>query len=140
MNPVPVATNLLALDVGEKRIGVARVNTIARLPEALTTITNDADFQAHLSRVIQEYAIDLIVVGVPRNLQGELTAQSEYVYAFCREHLNDIGIPLVFQDETLTSVVAEEALGRVAREHKGLVDAEAARLILQDYLGDHHEI
>ena len=75
--------NLLALDIGGKRIGVARVNLVARLPEALATLLNDQYFITHLQTMIDEYEIDGLVVGLPRNLQGEETAQSHYVRDFC---------------------------------------------------------
>lgn len=136
MSPQPTVTNILALDIGEKRIGVARANSIARLPQALTTLANDEQFESKLAEIIRQEDIGILVVGLPRNLHGGLTAQSEYVQVFCQQRLNNVGVPVVYQDETLTSVAAEEALGQRAQQDKSLIDAEAARLILQDYLGE----
>jgi putative Holliday junction resolvase len=127
------ANNLLGVDVGEKRIGIARVNMIARLPEALTALHNDESFAGAFQALIDEYQPDILVVGLPRNLQGQETAQSAYVRAFSQESLLSFNIPVVFQDETLSSRVAEERLQ--GRPHtKGDIDAQAALVILEDYL------
>lgn len=131
-SPQPQPTNLLALDVGEKRIGVARVSMLARLPEPLPALSNDNSTRASLLALLDEYDIDHLIVGLPRNMQGEETAQSAIVRTFCANIVADIGIPYSYRDETLTSVVATERLGEDLRD--GRVDSEAARLLLEDYV------
>ena len=128
-----VINSVLGLDVGEKRVGVARVNLIAKIPEPLATLSNDTDFNAKLAAIIQEHSPDAIVVGLPRNMSGEETAQSAYVRQFTNEHLMQYKLPVIFQDETLSSVEAENRLGAAAAQ-KGAVDAVAASVILEDYL------
>lgn len=126
-------STLLGLDIGEKRVGVARVHTIARLPEPLGALTNDSSFSDALQHIIAEHSPDAIVVGLPRNLQGEETAQSTYVRTFTAECVEPFGLPVIFQDETLSSVEAEKRLGTDVAK-KGDVDAVAAAIILEDYL------
>lgn len=128
-----MADRLLCLDVGERRIGVAVGDTGVRIAIPLKTIEVDGnEFQAILQTYLEEKAA-LIVVGYPRNQQGEPTQQTEYVEQFVeplREHAK-----IVFQDESLTSVQAEKRLiARKAPYTKGDIDAEAAAIILQDYM------
>lgn len=128
-----MADRLLCLDVGERRIGVAVGDTGVRIAIPLKTIEVDGnEFQAILQTYLEEKAA-LIVVGYPRNQQGETTQQTEYVEQFVeplREH-----VKIVFQDESLTSVQAEKRLiARKAPYTKGDIDAEAAAIILQDYM------
>lgn len=129
-------TNILGLDVGHKRVGVARVNTIARLPEPLAALANDTNLQLNLKQLADDYSIDLIVVGLPRSMNGTETAQSAAVRAFCASTLDQIGVPYVYQDETLTTVVAEDRLGAYNRQ-SGELDSAAAGVILEDYLAEH---
>jgi len=125
--------SVLGLDVGEKRIGVARVHLIARIPEALGALSNDETFSGALQALINEYQPDILVVGLPRSLEGNETAQTAYVRAFCDEKLVAYGLPVLFQDETLSSRVAEDRLKGKAHT-KGDIDAQAAVVILEDYL------
>lgn len=132
------ARNILALDVGTVRIGVARVNTVARIPEVLATLANDDDFVSALQKLIVEHEISLIVVGLPRSMEGTETAQTQYVRDFCKEKLSALSVPIELQDETLTSVAALEQFeneGFVAQ--KGDVDGRAAAILVNDYIESH---
>ena len=132
------ARNILALDVGTVRIGVARVNTVARIPEVLPTLLNTENFDSELKKVITEHDISLIVVGLPRNMQGDETAQTQYVRDFCKAHLDELGLPIVLQDETLTSVVATEQLENEGfKAQKGDIDGRAAAILVNDYIENH---
>lgn len=126
--------SLIGLDVGEKRIGVAVADRGVRIAVPFTTIEVDGnELEAIAEVVIQEQA-DTIVVGYPRNQQGEPTAQTNYVENFARL-LEDIEAKVVFQDESLTSVIAEQRLAAHKKPFsKGDIDAQAAAIILQDYL------
>jgi putative holliday junction resolvase len=128
------ATNILGLDIGEKRVGAARVNMQAKLPQALMTLDNDLSLIDNLRTLINEYQIDLIVVGLPRNLSGVETAQSRYVRDFCDKSLRQLNLPLVLFDETLSSVTAETQLQERNKYNKADVDAAAASVILEDYV------
>ncbi len=126
--------SLVCLDVGEKRIGVAVADTAVRIAVPFTTILVDGtEIQAIHEIVINENA-DTIVIGYPRNQLGESTAQTGFVEQFAQK-LEDSAATIVFQDESLTSVLAEEQLKVHKKPYsKGDVDAQAAAIILQDYL------
>lgn len=128
---------LLALDVGEKRIGVAMADTDVKIAVAYDTITVDGSELQKIAQLVVGNEITTIVVGYPRNQSGEPTAQTDYAVNFAGQ-LNDLDANVVFQDESLTSVKAEEILNRQRAPYKkGDVDALAASLILQDYLETH---
>ncbi len=128
------AQNLLGLDVGAKRIGIARADTSTKLAFPLTTLEVNGNELAELTRLVKEVEPVAIVVGHPRNQTGEPTAQTAEVIKFS-QHLEAFGVPVVFQDESLTSVIAEERLlARGKVYDKASIDAEAAAIILQDYI------
>ncbi len=132
MGPVKYV-NALGIDVGAKRIGLARVNAIAKIPEPLGTYLNDDTFPAALIKLTDEHDINVIVVGLPRNLKGEETPQSKIVRDFAESVIKmNTNLPVIFQDETLTSVAAERH-GRDAIERFG-IDSLAAAEILNDFI------
>lgn len=126
---------ILALDVGEKRIGVARARSDVRLASPLTTLPNDENIWQNLTDLLQEQAADTLVVGLPRGLDGQNTAQTRSVEAFVEELKKQIPATVHFQDEAVTSAQAEaELTARNKPYAKGDVDALAATYILEDYL------
>ena len=125
---------LLALDVGEKRIGVAVADTSVKIAIAYDTVQVDGTEIEQIARIIGLEGAGKVIIGYPRNQQGETTTQTEFVEQFAQQ-LKDIAPEIVFQDESLTSVKAEEFLKRQKKPYeKGDVDALAASFILQDYL------
>lgn len=128
--------NILALDIGEKRVGVALVRAEVRVPVALDTLDRQAnDFWQQLAAVIEEHDIQEVVMGLPRGLDGQETAQTKYVQSFAQEFSSHFPQPIHFQDEALTSVQSENILGASGKPYqKADVDALAASLILSDYL------
>lgn len=126
--------NLLALDVGEKRIGMAMADTAVRIAVPFGWLEHTETILADLAEVLLRHEIDVIVVGYPRNQSGESTKQTAYVEEFVKTIAElDIDAEIVYQDESLTSVQAEARLGTRIK-NKGEIDAEAASIILQDYL------
>lgn len=125
--------NLLAIDVGDSRIGLARASISARLPEPLATFKNDDNFMINIKQVILDHDIDTLIVGLPRNMQGQETAQSKYVRGFCDETLKNLNLPIIMQDETLSTVKAEVWL-KSNNYKKASLDSVAAVIILEDYL------
>lgn len=127
---------VLAFDVGEKRIGVAKADSITRIPFALTTILVDGLEYDRVRQIVAETAATMLVVGLPRNQAGETTAQSEVSRRFADE-LEKFELPIIMQDESLTSVMAEDYLKQSNKPYtKEDIDAKAAALILEDYLGE----
>jgi putative Holliday junction resolvase len=121
---------LLGLDVGKKRIGIARASSLARLPEPLTTIKTAGALKA-LQQIIKEHDMQIVVVGLPRNLQGYDTAQTAWVQNWVDAAKKRIELPFYWQDEALTSIKAE-GLRLKAKDQD--IDALAAAIILQDFL------
>lgn len=126
--------NFVCLDVGEKRIGVAVADSSVRIAVPYETIEADGTEIESINELIDQQNSDVLVVGFPRNQSGETTAQSSYVEEFV-SRLDTTGLEVVFQDESLTSVLAEERLKAHDRPYsKADIDAQAATIILQDYL------
>lgn len=124
----------LALDVGEKRIGVALGDDGVKLAFPYETIDVDGSEIVRIAELTIAENVDTIVVGYPRNQSGEPTAQTAYVETFAQQ-LSDFDATIVYQDESLTSVMAEQRLQSHKKPYtKGDIDALAAAMILQDYL------
>jgi putative Holliday junction resolvase len=130
---------IMALDVGEVRIGVALSDERETLASALTTLKavgarRDAHSVAALAR---QHAAGSIVVGVPYRLDGSVGPQAEKVLAFAERLRRSLRLPVATWDERLTSVEAGQRLaaaGVKRRERKARLDSAAAALILQEYL------
>ena len=126
--------SLICLDVGEKRIGVALADTGVRIAIPFDTIRVDGNELRAIADIIVREQSDILIIGYPRNQQGEATAQSSYVEQFAKQ-LEDMGPNIVFQDESLTSVLAEQRLQENGRPYeKKDIDMHAAAIILQDYI------
>ena len=126
---------VMALDVGEKRIGVAIASTIAKIAHPDRTLSNDESAWLHLQAIIDENAISKIIIGLPRNMSGEETQQSNVIRDFADDLRKHIALPVQFQDESVTSIAAEEILQKKGKPYdKSDIDAQSAVLILDDYL------
>lgn len=127
-------TQYLGLDIGEKRIGIARADSGVKLAYPYKTLSVDERVGDEIRTIIDSESIDTLVVGYPRNQSGEPTAQS----AFTTKFINDLSlkeVEVVYQDESVTSVLAEERLIMQKQPYeKGDIDKMAASIILQDYL------
>ncbi len=129
----------LALDVGERRIGVALSDETATLATGLDTLVRvgsrkDAHAVAELVRVHQPAAV---VVGLPLNMDGTAGEQAGKVRAFVDGLKRRIAVPIVERDERLTTVEANEILresGVPRRERAALIDKVSAVVILQEFL------
>ena len=136
---------VLALDVGTRRIGVAFADTSVRIAIPRAMIPVDGNELANIAKSLRLEKAEILVCGYPRNSKGEDTKQTELVQEFVEKikaYLVENGqkVPEIhFQDESLTSVLAETQLSRkreLTRKDRanGIVDSEAAVIILQDYL------
>ncbi len=134
--------NILALDVGDRRVGVAVASLVARLPRPLTAVLRgDACFD-ELRNIMRSEDIGEIVVGLPRGLNGQSTGQTEATERFISELKHEVDVPVHVQDEALTSKQAEAELNkrgkRGATHTKGDIDALAATYILEDFLASYN--
>jgi len=130
---------ILALDYGSKRIGVALSDELGLTAQPLTTIhrTNRTKDLAVIAGYVEDYAVETIVIGYPRRLDGTEGIQCEKVNRFIKLLADVVSVPIIPWDETLTSWEAESLLGEAnvkTRKRKGIVDMIAAALILQHYL------
>ncbi|MCR5481692.1 MAG: Holliday junction resolvase RuvX [Clostridia bacterium] len=137
--------NKLALDVGDKTIGVAVSDPLLLTGQGVTTIQR-VGIRKDCGKVmdyIREYDCDTVVIGLPKRLDGTDSPQTEKVYEFktmLENKMRSSGmghIAIVFQDERLTTVQAEKILieADVRRsKRKEVIDKQAAILILQGYL------
>lgn len=133
---------ILALDVGAKRIGVATSDELGMLASPRTVVVRRSTQAAldEIVRLVQAEEAALVVVGLPISFDGELHSQAQTVQRFAerlRKPLDALGVPMVYADETLSTVVAEERLraAGVRRERmRERIDAMAASVILEEYL------
>lgn len=123
--------NYLGIDYGHVRLGLAVAGSDTLLARPLTTLEKSGDQITSLKQIIEREAIDTLVVGLPRSLDGEDTLQTETVRHFAAQ-LADLGLPVKLQDEAGTSSLALERIGTPTSI--GQIDQEAAAIILQDYL------
>ncbi len=129
----------LALDVGDKRIGVALSDETATLASPLTTLTRggvrkDTAAAVELAR---HHGVVAVVVGLPLNMDGSRGPQAEKVLAFVEALRRRLPVPVLPRDERLTTVEAEGRLREAGldwRERKRVIDQTAAVVILQEYL------
>ena len=135
----------LGIDYGDRRIGLAVSDVSATLARPLRVVAPRGPLAARAAAVAAEIAalaaesdgLAVVVVGVPRALNGTASRQTSRVLAFADALRACIRVPLELQDERLTSVEAEERLAvreRDWRKRKARLDAAAAAVILQDYL------
>lgn len=132
---------LLALDVGEKRIGVALASLGARLPHPHGVVAGGEAAVADIQKLIEDEDVKILVVGLPRGLEGQETKQTHAVRQFANSLAATLSIPMYLQDEALTSHYAEEELHARGKSYqKGDIDALAATTILQDFITEHPEL
>jgi putative Holliday junction resolvase len=121
----------IALDVGLKRTGIARASEIARLAEPLRTVPTTEVLKV-LKDLIEEYNVSAVVVGLPRNLQGNNTQQTNWVRDWVDHAKAKLDLPFYWQDEVLSSKIAEAKKQSYKKPHD--IDSLAAAVILQDFL------
>ena len=130
---------MLGLDVGERRIGMAVSDALGITAQPLPTHrckgrTNDI---ACICQIAREQGAEKFVLGLPKNMNGTVGPQAEYVLEFGKILQEQSGLPVEYVDERLTSMAAHRALseGNVhAKDRKGKVDQIAAVYILQNYM------
>ncbi len=137
---------VIGIDFGAKRIGLALSDPTGMLASPWQTIRGGVpiDAAARIARLIADLAADpdgleAIVVGLPRRLDGSDNGQTPLVRVFAAELARASSLPVILQDERLSSHEADERLAlreRDWRKRKKQLDAVAASIILQDYL-DH---
>jgi putative Holliday junction resolvase len=131
----------MALDVGDRRIGVALSDPLQILASPLQTIarTSDEDALLEITRLVEKYQVEKLIVGMPYSLDGTIGPQAEKVLLFKDRIVAQLNIEVVLQDERLSSVTADQKLKETRKKSARLrekIDAAAAAVILQSYLDE----
>ncbi|MBO8173025.1 MAG: Holliday junction resolvase RuvX [Bacillaceae bacterium] len=130
---------IMALDVGEKTIGVAVSDEMGWTAQGIETIRR-RDLQTDIRRLqelVNEYQVRHIVVGLPKNMNGSIGFRGEECQRFAGQLEASLDLPVTMWDERLTTMAAERALlsADVSRKkRKRVIDKMAAVMILQSYL------
>lgn len=128
---------ILGLDVGDKNIGVAISDAMGLTAHGIKTVSREGCIEV-LKKIIEEYEVDSLVVGIPRMLDGTMGIQGEKVMKFIEEELKAaIPLPVTLWDERLSTISAERVLLEAdlsRKKRRSLRDKVSATLILQNYL------
>jgi len=124
---------ILSFDYGESRIGVAIYEDGETKP--LQTIQS-SELWPTITELILDYKPDELVVGRPRNMNGDPTRQTDLAKAFADSLAQVTQLPVSLQDEALSSERALDRIGKktTIKERKRIIDQIAAQIILEDYL------
>jgi len=127
---------VMALDFGERRIGVAISDPTGTLATPHTVIRRRSkveDFAA-VARLVTELEAERVVVGLPLSLNGEIGPQARRVMRYTQALQQTLDVPVELFDERYSTVTADELLTESGRKRRVPIDAAAAAVILQDYL------
>jgi putative Holliday junction resolvase len=130
---------IIGLDIGDRRIGVAISDPLGITAAGLETIDRknmQVDISA-VKQIAERHGAVEIVVGLPQNMDGTIGEQAEKVKSFGRKLARATGLPIVYEDERLTTISAIRTLtlqGVKTGHNKALVDMQAAAIILQKFL------
>ncbi len=130
---------IIGLDIGDKTIGVAVSDPLGLTAQGITTIHRKGKEKdaLELQKIISEYSAELILSGLPKNMNGTIGEQGEKVIRFCNFLEKRLNVKVEYWDERLTTVAAHRAMieADLSREkRKKIVDKLAAVYILQGYL------
>lgn len=130
---------ILGIDYGDARVGVAVSDALGMTAQGVGTIKNTGakKLLEELSKVIDEYSPEKIVIGLPKNMDGTEGFRAEATYKFADKLKEIYGGEIIFKDERLTTVGATRFLNETntrGKKRKGVLDTVSACLILEGYL------
>jgi putative Holliday junction resolvase len=137
LTPLPSAGRLMALDVGDKRVGVAVCDELQTLASPLAVLErrSRAEDLTRLGRLAAEQRVVGLVVGHPLDIDGTVGPQAQQVERYAARVAAGLTLPLLLWDEYGSSQEAAARLAHASRRRRQApLDAEAAAVILQDYL------
>jgi putative Holliday junction resolvase len=131
--------SILGIVFGNKRVGIAVSDSLGWTAQPLTTLQmhGHQELLTEIKEYINKYNIEKIVVGMPYNMDGTMGQRAEITQAFINFLKNNLELPIILQDERLTTIQAKNILleADVSRQgRKKVIDKLAASLILQSYL------
>lgn len=133
---------ILAIDYGDRRVGLAISDPTGMIAQGLDTITYDSEedlFQG-LKAVIDQYDVETLVIGMPYNMNGSIGERGEITKKFIEKAEERFALPIHEEDERLTSSIAHQTriqMGKSLKgkkKEKGKIDRMAATILLQGYL------
>jgi len=130
---------ILGIDTGDARFGLALSDELGMLAHPLETLNvkEHADLAAHIAGIIAREKVEVVVIGMPRNMNGTYGPASEKVKAFAEKLKEKSPCTIKFWDERLTTVAAQKSLhesGRNVKQGRAVIDQVAAQMILQGFL------
>ncbi len=130
---------ILAIDYGRRRTGIAVTDPLQIIATGLTTVET-SELKAFIKKYTAENEVDAFIMGLPRQMSGELSESYKYIKPFCDWLKKEIpSIELIYEDERFTSKLAMQAMiaggvKKSKRRDKELIDKVSATIILQSYL------
>ena len=129
----------MAIDFGERRIGLALSDELGMIASGAGTIPNDDSSISHIAGLVAERGVVRVVVGLPLTLKGEQGDSARLVHGFVEKLKLSLSVPVELVDERFTSTMATRAIrdmgiGKKKRRDKGKIDELSAVILLQGYL------
>ncbi len=129
-----MSEKLLGIDYGEKKVGLAIADTETKIASPFKILNNDKNILAKISEICQEEEISKIVIGLPLTLKSSTSKQTKIVFSFIEKLKKATYLPIIEQDERLSSSYAKSLLKEMKVKH--MDDDVAAMIILQSYLDE----
>ena len=132
---------ILAIDYGHKRVGLALSDPLKIFAYPFKTILNDDKFWDNLLKLISDESVITIILGYPLKESGERSTSTILIENFKEELEQKVKLPIILRDERYTSdmarsLILESVPSKKKRRDKGLVDRNAASILLQEYLDE----
>ncbi|AFH49089.1 Putative endonuclease [Ignavibacterium album JCM 16511] len=132
-------TRIMAIDFGLKRIGIALSDPLKKFASPFTTLRNDEKLFHNLKKIIQEKAVEKIILGLPDKSDDSTKSVYKNVLEFKSELEKQFNLEIIMWNETHTSRIAEQRIidsvkSKKKRQDKGLIDMHSAAIILSEYL------
>lgn len=126
--------NILGLDVGDKRVGMALANDVARIPSPLG-IVSPGELTDSLDKIVQDHKVQEIVVGLPTRIDGTDSEQTTKIRSFAEKLKGQVSVEIKFADESLSSRDARELISKNRKyKDRKYYDDLSACYILEEHL------
>jgi putative Holliday junction resolvase len=132
----------IGLDWGEARIGVAVSDPLGITALPVISLENNGQFFEKLKELIAQYGAEEIVLGLPKQMNGELGIAAEKVKEFSMKLMSEIPVKVTLWDERLTTKIAQGSFrssGASRKKTKSFIDAAAAGIMLQSFIDSKHK-
>jgi len=128
---------IIGLDWGEARVGVSVSDPLGITAQPLITLENNAELIGKLTDLVKKYDANEIVLGYPKQMNGEPGIAASKVRTFYEKLSREIPMKITLWDERLTTKIAQRAssiMGASIKKKKSFIDAATAGIILQSYI------